>query len=215
MSFQPRESGSPMHTHIHTHAIANFFSHRHAHTYTLNTNWGSVLPVFAGLIVVFLIVSVVLIQGAELGAGSRKAVFFISTLEAGQNALTKQILPHFHLDEKVETQINCILELLSFSLWECLLFCGIIICDALRGQFCSLTRSIDEPREYLRLTLRSTCKPKRTNARFKGIVYNNLEHKHIFFYAESERRQDPYHSRVCLLNVNLKQTRYCMLFSEL
>lgn len=38
------------------------------------------------------VTDVVLIQGAELRAGSRQAMFLVSALEAGQNTLTKQIL---------------------------------------------------------------------------------------------------------------------------
>lgn len=39
-------------------------------------------------------------------------MFFISALEAGQNALTKQILPQLHLQEMVQTQIVYVMELL-------------------------------------------------------------------------------------------------------
>ncbi|KAF3852571.1 hypothetical protein F7725_005926 [Dissostichus mawsoni] len=42
---------------------------------------------------------VILIQGAELRAGSREAVFLISALEAGQDTLTKQILTRLHLQD--------------------------------------------------------------------------------------------------------------------
>lgn len=40
----------------------------------------------------FLVNSVVLIQGAELRAGSGESVFFVSALEAWKNTMTKQIL---------------------------------------------------------------------------------------------------------------------------
>lgn len=83
--------------------------------------------------VFFLTDSVVLIQGAELGAGSRKAMFLISAVEAGQDTLTKQILPQLHLEEEVDTPIKCIPELLivmSFDLRKGPLLHGIIIFDA-------------------------------------------------------------------------------------
>lgn len=38
------------------------------------------------------VTDVVLIQGAELRAGGRQAVFLVGALEAGENTLTKQIL---------------------------------------------------------------------------------------------------------------------------
>lgn len=65
---------------------------------------GSSLPAFAVLTSLCLTDTVVFVQGAELGAGGREAVFFISTLEAGKNTLTKQILLWLHLQEMVETQ---------------------------------------------------------------------------------------------------------------
>ncbi|KAG7222599.1 hypothetical protein INR49_008301 [Caranx melampygus] len=58
---------------------------------------------------------------AEL-KGGRQAVFFVSAVEAGQKALTKQILPRLHLQHMAE----------KTKWW-----------------------SIDDPREYFRLTLRS------------------------------------------------------------
>lgn len=91
MSFQPGESGSLSHTDRQTHPL------------------GVSLPAFAVLTSLCLTDTVVLVQGAELGAGGREAVFFISTLEAGKNTLTKQILLWLHLQEMVETYIAYVL----------------------------------------------------------------------------------------------------------
>lgn len=71
---------------------------------------GVTLPVFAVLTGV--VTDVVLVQGAELRAGGRQAMFLVSALEAGQNTLTKQILrPLLHA--KANPQLVLPLEQLS------------------------------------------------------------------------------------------------------
>lgn len=54
-----------------------------------------------------------LVQWAKLGTGGGKLVFFISALQAGKNALTKQILPQLHLQEVTETQVMSPAQLVS------------------------------------------------------------------------------------------------------
>lgn len=54
-----------------------------------------------------------LVQWAKLGTGGGKLAFFISALQAGQNALTKQILPQLHLQDVTETQVMSPAQLLS------------------------------------------------------------------------------------------------------
>lgn len=55
--------------------------------------------------------SVVLIRGEELRAGGRETLFVVA-LEAGQDALTKQVFTRLLLQEMVETQIVWLLGLL-------------------------------------------------------------------------------------------------------
>lgn len=66
------------------------------------------LPALAILVVVYVTDSIVLCQGAELGTGGRKAVLFVSTLEAGKNTLAEQILTRLHLQEMVQTNLDAV-----------------------------------------------------------------------------------------------------------
>lgn len=63
--------------------------------------WASVLPVF--VLAALRLAGTVLVQGAELRAGGREPLLLISTLEAGQDALTEQVLLRLHL--QTETQV--------------------------------------------------------------------------------------------------------------
>lgn len=72
--------------------------------HTLNTQCGVSLPVFA-VLTAHSFTESALVLGAELRAGGRKAVFFISALETGEHALTKQVLPQLHLQEMTETRM--------------------------------------------------------------------------------------------------------------
>lgn len=97
---------SPSHTHILESLLLSFTDTQTQHP------WGVCLPALAVLTVVSLTGGVVLVQGTELWAGRREAVFLVGALEAGQNTLTKQILPRLHLQEMVETHKVWLLELL-------------------------------------------------------------------------------------------------------
>lgn len=116
-----------------------------------NTEFSS--PMFAVLTPLCSTDSVVLVQGAELRARSRKPVFLICTLEAGQNTLTKQISLWLHLWEKFVRLRYCV----SWSCLLCFSFPEEIFCVHKFLMLQDLTRSIDDPREYFRLTLRFTC----------------------------------------------------------
>lgn len=70
---------------------------------------------------------------AELAAGGGKLVFFVSTLEARQNALAKQILPQLHLQEMTGTQVLSQAQLVGRS------FCCVQSqkCVSVEAQLCS------------------------------------------------------------------------------
>lgn len=77
-----------------------------------------------------------LVQGAKLGTGA---------LQAGQHALTKQILPLLHLQDATETQVMGLERFFWF----------------VRPQNCAsvLTSSTEDPKEYFRLTRRPVSTP--------------------------------------------------------